>query len=201
MDRGYLTLFHVRGVPVRAHWSLPILPILITWGRLELGTWLGVLVLIFLHELGHAALVWRFRLAVMSIDISGFGGACRWVGHPSEVQRSAIAWGGVLAQAIVFVIAYVLIAILGAPRHAFLAELAYAFVYANAWIMVLNLIPFPPLDGAEAWPFFKHAWRAWQRRREWRKRVGATKKKPGRTGRPQTLREALDEADDPSRLN
>jgi hypothetical protein len=40
---------------------------------------------------------------------------------------------------------------LGVPRTVFASDLAEAFVYPNLWLIALNLIPVPPLDGAEAW--------------------------------------------------
>ncbi len=35
------------------------------------------------------------------------------------------------------------------------------FLGANLWLIAINLIPIPPLDGAEAWQLFQH----WKRRR------------------------------------
>lgn len=196
-DRGYLKLFRVRGIPVRAHWSLPLGVLLFSGGRIAPGLWLGIVTLILLHELGHAFLVQRFGLATIGIDITGIGGVCRWAGSPTPLQRSAIAWGGVLAQLVVLAVTGAVVLAVGAPSQPFLAQLVDAFLRANLFLIAINLIPFGPLDGAEAWPFFGHAWRAWKRRRKWKARVRPRRpesKKPS-DDEPQTLREALDEAD------
>src|SRR5690606_38943391 len=62
LERGYFTLFSVCGVPVRAHWTLPLGALLLSGGRMAPGLWLGVLLVIALHEAGHALLVHRYRL-------------------------------------------------------------------------------------------------------------------------------------------
>ena len=40
-------------------------------------------------------------MQIVSIDVHGLGGVCRWYGVPSPRWRAIIAWGGVLAQAVV----------------------------------------------------------------------------------------------------
>lgn len=185
LERGYLTLVSIRGVPVRAHWTVPLGAFLLSGGRLAPGLWLGVFLVIALHEAGHALMVHRFRLVNLGVDLTGFGGRCRWAGHPSAVERAAIAWGGVLAQFALLVPA-LLVAFLAPPfENAFAAQLLHAFTRTNAVLIVLNLLPIPPLDGAEAWPLFKHLARDRARRARW-------KREPKR---PQTLREALEEAE------
>jgi len=184
MERGYLTLFRVRGVPVRAHWTLPLGALLLSGGRFAPGLWVGVLLVVALHELGHALFVHRFGLVNLGLDLTGFGGRCRWAGHPSEVQRAAIAWGGVLAQLALLIPALGVALFLPMPRSPFLAELLEAFTRTNAILIAFNLIPIKPLDGAEAWPLFGHLRRQRARVKKWKQKLA-----------PQTLREALDEAD------
>jgi len=57
----------------------------------------------------------------------------------------------VLAQAALFVATTAVVALLGAPQTFFGRELVYVFTTTNLWLMALNLLPFPPLDGAQAW--------------------------------------------------
>jgi Zn-dependent protease len=100
------------------------------------------------------------------------------------VQRAAIAWGGVLAQLALLIPALAVALFLPAPQSAFLAELLEAFTRTNAILIAFNLIPIKPLDGAEAWPLFGHLRRRRARVKKWKQKLA-----------PQTLREALDEAD------
>jgi stage IV sporulation protein FB len=148
---GYLTLGRWRGAPVRAHWSLPIGALVFGQGRFVPGFWLGFFLLVLVHELGHAALVKRYGHRVVSIDIHGLGGACRWSGDATAIDRARIAWGGVLAQAVAYVIAWGALALAGPPESVFAFQLAGAFTTTNLWLIGINLIPVAPLDGAEAW--------------------------------------------------
>jgi Zn-dependent protease len=148
---GYLTLGRWRGAPVRAHWTLPLGALLFSHGRFAPGFWIGFFLLVLVHEIGHAILVRRYHLAVVSIDIHGLGGLCRYGGDPTAIQTSKIAWGGVLAQGLLLGATYGAIAIIGPPPTDFSAELATAFISTNLWLIAINLIPVPGLDGAEAW--------------------------------------------------
>jgi hypothetical protein len=38
------------------------------------------------------------------------------------------------------------------------------FTRTNLWLIALNLLPVPPLDGAEAWPLLRHLKDRWKNR-------------------------------------
>jgi hypothetical protein len=71
---GYLTLGRWRTAPERVHWTLPVGALVFGQGRFVPGFWLGFLLLVLIHELGHAVLVRRYRHRVVSIDIHALGG-------------------------------------------------------------------------------------------------------------------------------
>ncbi|MGF1468371.1 MAG: metalloprotease [Sandaracinaceae bacterium] len=156
-ERGYWTAFHLRGIPIRFHWSLPILMLLLSGGRILPGVWLGFVLMILIHELGHALLVRTEGHHVHAVDVHGLGGVCRYSGHVTPRSRSWIAWGGVLGQALLIPVGLALM-YLGPLRSPFVASLAYTWVYYNVFLIVLNLLPFPPFDGAEAWKLFGMSW-------------------------------------------
>jgi stage IV sporulation protein FB len=157
-DSGFLPLGRIRGAPIRAHWSVVLGALVFTGFRFEPGAWVGFVLLILCHELGHATLVMRYRLRVVSVDLHGFGGVCRWAGEATPWQRSVIAWGGVLAQLLVLGTTALVLFLVGAPRSFFAADLAGVFFTTNYYLIALNLLPFPPLDGVHAWKIFG-AWR------------------------------------------
>jgi Zn-dependent protease len=173
MERGYLSVGRLFGVPLRLHWTLPLGALLLSGGRLAPGLWVGVLVILLAHEAGHALLVRRVGLTNLGIDLTGIGGRCRFAGHATPRQRSIVAWGGVLVQLAILVPALAVSLFVDVPPG-FAADLLHALTRANAILLAVNLLPVEPLDGAEAWRLFRHL-RA-RRRKE-------------------TLREALAEAD------
>jgi hypothetical protein len=151
-ERGYLTVARFRGAPVRVHWSTPVGALVFTRFAFAPGAWLGFFLLVLFHELGHAVLVRAARMQVVSVDVHGFGGVCRWYGVPSPRWRAGIAWGGVLAQGIILLVTAIAVFVLPPTGSVFLAQLLETFIWTNAFLIALNLLPIPPLDGAEAWP-------------------------------------------------
>lgn len=153
-DSGFLTIAKWRGVPIRLHWTLPLGALFFSRFAIVPGFWLGFVVLILAHEIGHTAFALAFRAHVFSVDVHGFGGLTRWSGAVTSVQRALIAWGGIVAQALLFGAAHALSFALGGPTNMFQAELYSALTYTNLYVAALNLIPIAPFDGAEAWRLF-----------------------------------------------
>jgi stage IV sporulation protein FB len=160
-ETGYLQIAKLKGAPVRIHWSVVIGAVMFTGFRLAPAAWLGFVLLVLVHELGHAALVLLYRLDVVSVDVHGFGGVCRWQGVSTRWERAVIAWGGVLAQLAILALTYGLVLATGAPTSSFATELVYVFTATNLWLLLINLIPVAPLDGVDAWTIV----RAWKERR------------------------------------
>lgn len=150
-ERGYLKLFSWRGVPVRLHWTLPLGAFVFSGFAFAPAFWLGFVLLVFLHEVGHALIVMKLRHRVMAIDITGFGGMCRWSGAATPIERSLISWGGVLAQAGLFVATAIAVFAVPALARGWIASLTSVFLWTNVYLMALNLLPFAPLDGGSAW--------------------------------------------------
>ena len=150
MTRGAITLARYRGAPIRIHWSVPVVALLAGGLRFAPGAWLGLVLVVLLHEMGHAFWARRFQMDVTEILIHGLGGHCAYLGTPSPKQRSIVAWGGVLAQALVLLVVFPIS--LALPATSELQRDLYEMLIAtNLYIALFNLIPIRPLDGAEAW--------------------------------------------------
>src|SRR6185369_7772346 len=104
------------------------------------------------HELGHALLVRRLGYQVVAVEVHAFGGNCQWAGDPTRAEEALVAWGGVLAQAVVWIAAMAIVGIFGWPESPILEAIAYTFTRANLYLLLCNLVPIPPLDGYWAWP-------------------------------------------------
>jgi stage IV sporulation protein FB len=176
---GFLTIGRVLGAAVRLHWSLPLGAVVFTGLRIAPGAWLGFLVIVLVHELGHAVAAARSGLRVTTVDAHGLGGVCRWEGYPSPKQRAFIAWAGVIAQAALGLSTLALLGAAGRPTGAFGVDLVHALLFTNLWLIGLNLLPIPPLDGAEAWTIVLILLRSRALRREDTERTRApTETKP-----------------------
>ncbi len=162
-DSGWVAVGQFRGAPVRIHWSIVV-------GALFFGGlafvpvfWAAFFGLILVHEVGHAVLVRWNGLRVVSVDVHGFGGMCRWTGITSPLQHAGIAWGGVLAQFVVFLMATAVVWVVGRPTGSVGIQLVDVLIDTNLLFMMFNLLPIPPLDGSEAWKFFPLMRNRWRR--------------------------------------
>jgi hypothetical protein len=167
---GYWTIGRVRGAPVRVHWSAPFGAIAFTGFSLNPGLWAGFFLLVILHELGHAAIVRRLGYEVVAVRVHAFGGDCQWAGDPTRAEDAAVAWGGVLAQGVLWVAATVAVLVVGEPTSPILRALAITATSTNLRMIVFNLLPIPPLDGHRAWPLLPMLWEARQEQREYQRR-------------------------------
>lgn len=187
-SEGWLTLGHVRGFEVRAHWLLLALVVAATlWGRPLLA--LTLVFLVMAHELGHAILVQRSGLAVLRIDLLGFGGRCvyqdQWA---TEWNRVVISWGGVLAQTLLLIPAFLctrFVPLPGGWGGDLLGQVFFVLLPINLAIIVYNLLPVAPLDGHTAWrivPMLPARFAAWRRARAERSAAAKRSSAVRRTG-------------------
>jgi Zn-dependent protease len=156
---GYLEVGSVGRVPVLFHWSLPLGMLWLSSFTLRPGVWLGYLTVILVHEAGHALLVRRYGLAVHAIEVHALGGLCRHAGGATPEQTSVIAWGGVLAQALLYGATTALLAVLPLRPGPLLWQFVSVLLTTNLWLIAINLLPLPGLDGAQAWRLPLHWWR------------------------------------------
>lgn len=164
MNRGFLTVGRLAGAPIRLHWTLPLGALVMSRFTFAPAYWLGFVLLILVHELGHALIVLRYRLGLLEIMVHGVGGYCSHDPARSRWQESAIAWGGVLAQLAALLVAGLLLLLLGPPRNVHTAQLAQVFTETNLFLIAINLIPIEPLDGRKAWPLVGMLWEKLRRK-------------------------------------
>ena len=140
-------------MPIKVHATLPLGLLVFSGFRFVPLEWVVTCTLILLHELGHAWVVRTVGGRATEVVVHGFGGWCAWEGDVTALGRAAIACGGVFAQLLLLLAALALRAA-GVWPQGFEAEVVYAgLTLRNAWLMGFNLLPFRPLDGAEAWAF------------------------------------------------
>jgi stage IV sporulation protein FB len=151
---GYVRLGRLRRAPVRVHWTTPLGLFVFSGFSFDPLVWAALLLVMVVHEIGHAVLARRYDLHVVSIDVTGVGGVCRVAGDPTLTEAAVVAWGGVLAQAALLVAAIVVRSVLHFVTAGLLDGVFDTLITTNVVLMVLNLLPIEPLDGATAWRLF-----------------------------------------------
>lgn len=149
-------------MPVRLHWTLPVGMFLFGGMAVVPVFWSAFFVILLVHELGHAIVARRYGHRVTAIEVTGFGGVCRWEGNASDDEIGAIAWGGVAAQSILAAATYLVLTWTGKPEVSWGIQLVRALIYVNIALIVINLIPLRPLDGADAWPWVGRIIQRWR---------------------------------------
>ena len=182
---GSVTIFKVRGIEVRLHWTLVLVFLLVAWSlaggylpleypgmgpatRWAVGLVTSVLFFasILLHELGHARAAAREGTPVRSITLFIFGGVAE-IGESAKSPGAEfrVAVGGPLVTLALVVLFSVLdrlfagVPVVDAPAR-WLARI-------NLALLLFNLIPGFPLDGgrvlrAAVWQLTGSEERGWQ---------------------------------------
>jgi Zn-dependent protease/predicted transcriptional regulator len=162
---GSVTLFHIRGIPVRVHASWLVIYGLIAWS-LAVGYFPRVLpdttvvthwvtglvaalllfVSVFLHELSHALIALRHGLGVSAITLHIFGGVSQLEDEPRSPGMEF--WMAIVGPLTSFAIALVagVAARVAHPLPVLAATLGY-LALVNAVVGAFNLVPGFPLDG------------------------------------------------------
>lgn len=164
---GSVPIGRVVGVPLRMHWSVPLLVVLFAYGlgRQTLPVWTpgrsnavytlasvaGALLLmgsLLLHETAHAATARRSKISVEDVTLWALGGMTR-MGRPQTAGAAfAVAVSGPLTSLVIGGAAVGA----GIGLHALLGWAVPAAVlvwlgWANLFLGVFNLLPASPLDG------------------------------------------------------
>lgn len=159
---GYVHFGEYRGVPIRWHWSLAVMLVLVGLDIGPAGDYslhplcsLFTLALVLVHEAGHHALIVREGLTPIGIDLQAFGGETRWRGQATPRQEVAIAWAGVVAQVIAFAVVGLAFGIYdlagGEVTARWAQDLRFVYLDMNLLIIAVNLMPLPTFDGDVAW--------------------------------------------------
>ena len=149
-------VLRIKGVPVFVHWSVFLIAALILLNVLHhpMTSLLGLaayMAVLLVHEAGHMIAAQRLHSEVISIQIYPIFGITKFEMPWSRFDHCVIAWGGVIAQAVIAIPIVAWVARFGytsfEPINAVLALLGFFSV----GVAVFNLLPIPPLDGATAW--------------------------------------------------
>jgi hypothetical protein len=149
-------VMQIRGTDVFVHWTVLVVLAIMLAGTLRnpLTTLAGVasyLGVFLLHEAGHMIAAQRKHCEVFAIELYPILGLVRFEIPWSRFDHCVIAWGGVLAQAIVGIPIIAWIVFFGYTRFEVVNVVLAIFGPLSMAMAAFNLIPAGRLDGATAW--------------------------------------------------
>ncbi|MCX4639266.1 site-2 protease family protein [Streptomyces sp. P9-2B-2] len=164
---GSVRVGQVVGVPLRMHWSVPLLVGLFAYGlgRQGLPVWtpgrsdavyavggvVGAALLmgsLLLHETAHAATALRKKISVQDVTLWALGGTTRMGRPPTAAAAFAVAVSGPLISLVIGGVALGAgIGLHGLSGWAVPSVVLAWLGWANLFLGVFNLLPAVPLDG------------------------------------------------------
>jgi Zn-dependent protease len=149
---GSLKLGKILGIPVRLHWTMLFLVMLLSWGGGLVGLVAGLasLVLLFAsivaHELAHALAARRYGIATNEILLMPLGGVAKIAGEPANgAQEVVIALAGPAMSLALAALAAIGVVLTGPIP--LLHQPLVALASANLMLGLFNLLPAFPMDG------------------------------------------------------
>jgi Zn-dependent protease len=150
---GSLKVATIRGIPIRLHFTLLAMALLLVVQFGWLGLPAGILLFgsVLLHELGHAVTAQKYGIRISSIDLHLLGGMALMTQPPKTAKQEAVI--AAAGPAVSFSLGFVFLALsfLTGARLDFLAPrlvdlLAYGAAI-NLAMGLFNLLPALPMDG------------------------------------------------------
>ena len=156
---GFLFKWRVKDVKILFHWSIlffPIIAILFYSNTIFnfLTSLLGILIVVFMHEVGHFLAAILLKYDVSDIVVHVLGGYCIHEEPELEFEDILISLGGVSAQLVLILLSLSTIgflklinANLSAPFYLLLVRILIVY---NLFLIIINLLPFEGFDGKTA---------------------------------------------------
>jgi Zn-dependent protease len=147
------------GARVYVHWHVLIAISLLAVISLRhvviaISAALSYLLILVVHEVGHAAIARRLGYEVLAIRIGVIHGHCEFEHPDSALHACLIAWGGVIAQFLVAAAVFGIAAALPPTMSDYFGVVIVLLGYINLVVALVNLVPASGMDGAVAWKLF-----------------------------------------------
>jgi Zn-dependent protease len=115
---------------------------------------LSYLAIIFVHEVGHAAIARHLGYEVTAIRIGLLHGRCEYEYPESAWHASLVSWGGILAQLLIAAFVFAVAGVVSGSLSDYFGPIVIFLGYMNVVIAAINLTPRAPFDGYLAWRIF-----------------------------------------------
>ena len=164
-------VLRINGVPVYVHWSVWAIVAVVLFNviRHPLESLMGIvayLSVLLIHETGHLIAAERMHCEVHSIRLYPICGVTSLEMPWSKFDDCVIAWGGVIAQAVVAVPIVLVVTVFGYSRFEAINAVLALLGFFSLGVAIFNLLPVKPLDGAIAWAIIPEAFKRIREKRE-----------------------------------
>ena len=149
---GYVRVARIDGMGIDVHWSCFIGGVVLSAPssfnpRLMLPLIVGYLLVILVHEMGHAIAARSQGLPVYGIRLRGMGGHCV-TGVTAGARATFIVFSaGLFAQLLLFLVTLQACRTWTRPEPSTLGAFVFAFTFGNAAAFVFSLIPSTSRNG------------------------------------------------------
>lgn len=152
-------IMKIKGVDVYVHWTVVLIAAFMILGALQRPTLtivglISYLSVLLIHETGHLLAARRRGSEVLSIKLYPIFGITYFETPWSRLDHCIIAWGGVLAQAVVAIPLVLWVEVFGFTRFEPVNAVFAILGFFSIGVAIFNLLPIRPLDGATAWGLF-----------------------------------------------
>jgi hypothetical protein len=139
-------------VPVHLHWSVllgGLMPcVYVGFNIIEILFFtVAFILLVAIHEFGHAFAAKLLGLRVFEVQINVSGGHCRYEMPPTIWKALLVTSGGIFAQVILLLIAMIYIAIFGYESSRVMNCFLLVFTFINFLMLIVNVIPAKVIAG------------------------------------------------------
>jgi ATP-dependent Clp protease adapter protein ClpS len=150
--RGSVCLLRVAGIPVYVHWSCFLGGLMLSAAgafrtKLMLPLMVGYLLLVLIHEAGHAVAARWLGVHVFAIRMKGLGGTCSMEVAPGARATLIVFSAGLVAQIVLFTVTVLAQQLLTHPLGPTWGSFAFAFTFGNAMLFVCSVVPWTGRDG------------------------------------------------------
>jgi stage IV sporulation protein FB len=183
-NRWWLPVRRLRafGATVHVHFFVLIatglLPVLAVRNfALAVAAVISYLAIIFVHELGHAAVAHWLGYDVNAIYVGLIHGRCEYEHPDTEWEAALVSFGGAAAQFLVAVLVFSVATVLPDGLATYFGPIVVFLGYLNVSIALLNLAPVAALDGKTAWRVLPGPMSWWRGRARVRKAIRRASKR------------------------
>lgn len=155
--------FEIFNITIKTNILALIVPLLFSLQMLQFGwmsavsAYIALIIIIIVHELGHATAAKLMGARIYGIQLTWLGGLCKINSSGLTARQIAIfASGGIIAQCLLALTSLPFLWVSTLTYNTFLGTYILFTIKINLLLALFNLIPIKPLDGKIIFDYLKN---------------------------------------------